>query len=165
MIRSVVAVVVLVATVGLASGAAAQPAPALQGTVQMTGTVTAAKNVRGEHVGEVVERTWKFTPLCPTAPCETVQLVRQRAAGTDTLTLHAVDPSTYTGAGQFLAPLRCSGRIYPGGQAVPFQITIRVRDTGQLTATYVNRSRLNLTPCIGVLGHDAARYTGQLPAP
>jgi hypothetical protein len=32
----------------------------------------------------------------------------------------------------------------------------------QISASYVNRSRQNLTPCVLVLGHDAARYTGQL---
>jgi hypothetical protein len=164
MIRPIAVAVVLLATAGLTPEAAAAPAPQLQGTVQMTGTVTAAKNVRGEHVGQVVQRAWTFTPLCSTAPCDTVRLDRQRARGTDTLTLHAVGRNTYSGAGQFLAPLRCAGRIYPGGQAVPFQITVRVGATGHLSATYVNRVRLNLTPCIGVLGHDAARYTGQLAA-
>lgn len=162
MSRPIVAVVVLLATVALAPGAAGQPAPQLQGTFQMTGTVTVAKNVRGEHVGEVVHRTWTFTPLCPDVPCATVRLVRQRGTGTatDALTLHAVGPSKYTGAGEFLAPLLCAGRIYRPGQSVPFTITVRVTAAGQLIATYVNRSRLNLTPCVGVLGHDAARYTG-----
>ena len=142
--------------------AAAQPAPQLQGAVQMTGTVTVAKNVRGKHVGEVVHRTWTFTPQCPTTPCPTVQLVRQRASGTDTLILHQTSPTTYAGAGRFDAPLRCSGRVYPSGQAVPFKITVRLTSTGQLRATYVNRKRANLTPCIGVLGHDSARYVGVL---
>jgi hypothetical protein len=150
----------LAATAALAPGAAGQPAPQLRGTFQMTGTVTVAHNVRGEHVGQVVQRTWTFTPLCPTLPCGTVQLVRQRATGTDSLTLYETHPGSYTGAGRYLAPLRCAGRIYRPGQEVPFTITVHVTPTGQLAATYVNRSRINLTPCIGVLGHDAARYTG-----
>jgi hypothetical protein len=160
--RALFAVVVLAATAASAPGAAAQPVPPLQGAVQMTGTVTVAKNVRGEHVGQVVQRTWTFQPLCPSAPCGTVQLVRQRAGGTDTLTLHQTGPEMYAGAGRFYAPLRCAGRIYNPGQAVPFKITVRISATGQLSATYVNRSRLNLTPCLGVLGHDSARYSGQL---
>jgi hypothetical protein len=160
MSRPVLVVVVLVATLGPAPAAAGQPAAPLQGTFQMTGTVTVAHNIRGEHVGQVVLRTWTFTPLCPTQPCATVQLVRQRATGTDTLTLHAVGPTAYTGASQFVAPLLCAGQVYRPGQAVPFTISVHVDATGQLSATYVNRSRLNLTPCIGVLGHDAARYTG-----
>jgi hypothetical protein len=162
MSRRLVAVLVLAATLGAAPPAAAQPAPQLQGTVQMTGTLTVAKNVRGEHVGQVIQRTWTFTPLCPAAPCATVRLVRQRANGSDTLTLHQTAPATYAGAGRFYAPLKCTGRIYRPGQAVPFRITVHVTATGQLSATYVNRSRLNLTPCIGVLGHDSAHYTGQL---
>jgi hypothetical protein len=162
MSRSVLAfLAALAATAALAPGAAGQPAPQLQGTFQMTGTVTVAKNVRGEHVGQLVQRTWTFTPLCPTLPCATVRLVRQRAGGTDTLTLHAVGPAKYTGTGRFLAPLRCTGRVYRPGQVVLFKITVHVTPADQLHATYVNPSRLNLTPCIGVLGHDAARYIGQ----
>jgi hypothetical protein len=65
----------------------------------------------------------------------------------------------------FYAPLRCSGRIYPRGQEIPFRITVRVTATNgtaasAISATYVNRERTNLTPCIGVLGHDSARYVG-----
>jgi len=153
----------LAATAALAPGAAGQPAPQLQGTFQMTGRVTVAHNVRGEHVGQIVQRTWTFTPLCPTLPCPTVQLVRQRATGTDSLTLHETSPDVYTGDGRYVAPLRCAGRIYRPGQAVPYTITVHVTPTGQLRATYVNRSRINLTPCIGVLGHDSARYIGVNP--
>ena len=147
------------------------PSAQLQGAFQMTGTVTVAKKIRGERVGEVAQRSWTFAPLCPTAPCATVQLVRQRATGSDTLVLHAIGPTAYTGTGRFSAPLRCAGRIYGSGQAVPFRITVQVTATAPsatgtvvtaITATYVNRSRLNLTPCIGVLGHDSATYTGQL---
>ena len=161
---------------GLNAGAAdaqppATPSAQLQGTFQMTGTVTVAKNIRGEHVGDVAQRSWTFAPLCPTAPCATVQLVRQRATGSDTLVLHAIGPTAYTGRGRFYAPLRCAGRIYGSGQAVPFTITVQVTATAPaatgtvvtaVTAAYVSRSRLNLTPCIGVLGHDSATYTGQL---
>jgi hypothetical protein len=162
MSRALAALPALAAIAAFAATAAAQPAPQLQGTVQMTGTVTVAHNVRGEHVGDVVHRTWTFIPQCPTAPCPTVQLVRQRASGTDTLILHQTGPTTYAGAGLFEAPLRCSGRVYPSGQAVPFKITVRVTSTGQVSASYINRQRTNLTPCIGVLGHDSARYTGLL---
>lgn len=147
------------------------PVQQLQGSFQMTGTVTAAVNILGEHVGDAVQRTWTFTPLCSVGNCATVQLVRQRATRTDVVILHASGPSTYTGSGRFYAPLRCTGRIYRPGQAVPFTITVRVTATQPsgtatvatgLTARYVNSARLNLTPCIGILGHDAARYTGQL---
>jgi hypothetical protein len=89
-----------------------------------------------------------------------VILVRQRANGTDRLTLHKDGPNAYAGAGRFYAPLRCAGRIYRPGQSVPFKITVHVTATDHLNATYVNGTRINLTPCIAVLGHDAARYTG-----
>lgn len=151
------------------------PAQQLQGSFQMSGTVTVALNIPGEFVGQPVTRSWTFTPLCPTAPCATVELVRQRATGTDTVVLHSIGPKAYTGAGQFTAPLRCSGRFYRPGETVPFTITVRVRATqpeaagpvpaaSAITATYLNSSRVNLTPCIGILGHDSAHYTGQLAA-
>jgi hypothetical protein len=175
MSRRIAPVVLLagaIVSTGFTAGAGAQPpapTPLLTGTFQMSGTVTVAHNVHDERAGQTVQRTWTFTPQCPTAPCPTVQLVRQRATGGDTLTLHQTGPATYLGAGGFSAPLRCSGRVYPGGQLIPFKIAVRVTaSTGTvasaISATYVNRSRTNLTPCIGVLGHDAARYTGQLAA-
>ena len=148
------------------------PAQQLQGTFHMSGTVTVAVNIPGEWPGQPVTRTWTFTPLCSTAPCAKVELLRRRATGTDTVMLHAIGPRAYTGVGRFNAPLRCTGRLYRPGEIVPFTIRVTVTattraDTGiaasAIRATYVNTSRLNLTPCIGVFGHDAARYTGQLP--
>jgi hypothetical protein len=174
MIRRGVAAMVAVAVTGVsaAGGAAAlaatpppNPAAQPQGAFQMSGTVTVAQNVRGERAGQVVARTWTFTPQCQAAPCATVQLVRGRATGDDTLTLTRTRPGNYAGNGIFYAPLRCSGHIYPSGQEIPFRITVRVTASNGTTAsaisaTYVNRARTNLTPCIGILGHDAARYTG-----
>jgi hypothetical protein len=160
----------VLAATGLSAGASAQT-PAtdalLKGTFQMNGRVTAAHNVRGERVGQVVIRRWTFTPACATAPCAAVQLVRGRATGTDTLMLAQTPSGTYAGSGLFYAPLRCSGRIYPRGQEIPFRITVRITaadgtTASAISATYVNRERTNLTPCIGVLGHDSARYVGLL---
>jgi hypothetical protein len=160
----------VLAAAGLSASASAQP-PApdalLKGTFQMSGRVTVADNVRDERVGQVVTRTWTFTPECASAPCPTVRLVRGRSGGTDTLALDQTGPETYAGSGLFYAPLRCSGRIYPRGQEIPFRITVRVTATtgttaSAISATYVNRERTNLTPCIGVLGHDSARYVGLL---
>ncbi|HET6866229.1 MAG TPA: hypothetical protein VFH80_09905 [Solirubrobacteraceae bacterium] len=165
-----VAATTLLAMLVFAGSAAAQ-SPAtdalLKGTFQMSGHVTVANNVRGERVGQVVTRTWTFTPQCAAAPCAAVQLVRGRANGTDTLTLDQTPTGSYAGSGVFYAPLRCSGRIYPRGQEIPFRITVRITATNGTTAstisaTYVNRKRTNLTPCIGVLGHDSARYVGLL---
>lgn len=169
--RALVAVALALAPATVTASASAQtPAPAaqLEGTFQMSGKVTVAHNVRGERVGQLVQRTWTFTPECTVAPCADVGLVRSRATGSDalTLTLQHTAPETYAGAGVFYAPLRCAGRFYPRGQQIPFRITVRVTATTgtkatAIRATYVNTSRANLTPCIGVLGHDAARYVGQ----
>lgn len=160
------------------SASTGQPPPAptaqLQGIFQMTGTVTTAQFVRGEHAGETVQRSWSFTPLCSVGYCATVRLVRGRATGIDTLTLTATGPRAYAGTGLFHAPLRCAGRVYRPGQAIPFQITVHVTGTAPaaggamvataISATYVNTARRNLTPCVAVLGHDSASYTGTVGA-
>jgi hypothetical protein len=165
-----IAAATLLAILALAGAASAQTATSdalLKGTFQMSGRVTVAHNVRGERVGQLVTRTWTFTPQCANAPCPTVQLVRGRTGGSDTLTLQQTRTGAYAGSGRFYAPLRCSGRIYPRGQEIPFRITVRITATdgtnaSAISATYVNRERTNLTPCIGVLGHDSARYVGLL---
>jgi hypothetical protein len=157
-----------------AGAASAQPAPGtearLAGTFQMTGRVTAARYVRGEHVGETVQRTWTFTPLCASGPCAQVRLFRGRANATDTLVLTQTSPGHYAGTGQFFAPLKCAGTVFSMGEEVPYELTLTIRATTtapdgtvlaqQISATYVNKSRLNLTRCVIVLGHDSARYTG-----
>ncbi len=159
-----------------AVAAASAPAPGigaarLEGQFQLEGRVTAAKLVPGERVGQVVSRTWTFNPACAAGACDQVQLVRARASGTDSVTLHRRKPGYYVGAGSFFAPLQCGSQLYPRGSAVPFTITVTVMAAlptpgvavaSRVTATYLNRSRRNLTPCVGVLGHDAATYHGHL---
>jgi hypothetical protein len=169
--RRVLTALTLVAVSAIATASAsAQPTTVadLTGTFQMSGKVTVAHNVRGERAGQVVQRAWTFTPQCTVAPCASVRLVRSRRIGADTLTLTLQKSATetYAGTGVFYAPLRCAGRTYPQGQEIPFRITVRVTavagtKASAIRATYVNRSRINLTPCIGVLGHDSARYVGQ----
>ena len=171
-LRAVLVAASLASAAGAAS-AVAQPPPVqsrLAGTYQMTGLITVAQFVRGEHVGEVVLRTWTFTPLCVTGPCAQVRLDRGRRNATDTVILTETSPGHYSGAGTFYAPLRCAGQAISAGAEVPFQITVTVTATTtapdgsvlaqQISAKYVNKSRLNLTPCVIALGHDAARYTG-----
>jgi hypothetical protein len=173
---SLTAFVAVIATAALAASAQAQPLPAarLQGTFQLTGRVTVAHHVPGEHVGQQVTRTWTFTPLCPTGPCNVVQVVRARITGTDTVVLHLRPGGLYAGSGSFQLPLGCAGRHYPNGELVPFKLTVHV--TGKalvngsviatsIAATYRNRMRKNLTPCVAVLGHDAVTYTGTLTPP
>ena len=168
----------LIAAAGAGAAWAQPPVPTqsrLEGTFQLTGRVTVAHHVRGEHIGEFVQRTWTFTPLCVSGPCAQVRLFRGRANATDALILTQQSPGVYAGTGRFFAPLKCAGQVYATGEEVPFQVKLHVTATGtapdgttvatQISATYVNKSRLNLTRCVIVLGHDSARYTGtQVPA-
>ncbi|HEY6398657.1 MAG TPA: hypothetical protein VIX82_14515 [Solirubrobacteraceae bacterium] len=140
----------------------------------MTGLVTVAHNVPGEQVGQQVTRTWTFAPVCPTGPCHTVQVVRTRINGSDSVFLHLRTGGVYFGRGAFFLPLGCAGHRYPHGEQVLFKLTVRVTGktvvngtviAARVSATYRNRARKNLTPCVAVLGHDAARYSGTLIAP
>jgi hypothetical protein len=146
----------------------------LQGAFLLSGRVTVAKNVSGEHAGQAVLRTWTFTPGCATGACPTGALLRVRAGGTDRVLLRRGAPGHYFGAGSFYAPLRCGGRAYRKGEAVPFTITVQVTgatvSAGEVVATrvhavYTNRSRTNLTPCVVAPGHDAAVYNGSPVGP
>jgi hypothetical protein len=153
------------------------PTPAtarLVGQFLLTGRVTVARGVRGEHRGQKVVRTWTFTPGCTSGPCGTLGLVRSRASGSDRLVLRRRAPGYYVGNGTFYAPLRCGRRTYPRGSAVPFTITVRITHAvlagsavvaSAINATYTNRSRRNLTPCVAILGHDAAAYSGHVVVP
>jgi hypothetical protein len=143
----------------------------LQGFFLLSGRVSAATNVRGEHVGERVLRIWAFDPLCPAGACEHVRLVRVRPGGRDQVLLHRVAPAYYIGRGRFYAPLSCAKRIYRQGDVVPFKITVRITAAKlsgttvvatHVRAVYTNRSRRNLTPCVTAPGHDAASYHGHL---
>jgi hypothetical protein len=143
----------------------------LQGQFELVGRVTTAIAVPGERRGKRVMRAWTFTPLCPVGACATVALRRARAHGVDSLVLHRISPAHYAGAGVFYAPLRCAGRTYPAGEKVPFKIKLHITQAAlvsgvavatRVRASYINRERINLTPCVGVFGHDAATYRGQL---
>lgn len=163
------------ALAGLPAPAAAQSSPLgtarLAGQFAMSGQVTSAVHVRDERRGQSVRRTWTFTPLCAAGACDQISLLRQRAAGSDRLVLVREGPAHYTGRGSFYVPLRCDGRLYRRGELVPFTIDVRVTHAtafgpapaaDAINATYTNRSRRNLTPCVAIPGHDAAQYRGQL---
>ncbi len=160
-----------VASAGTAAAAPSAGNARLQGEFVMKGRVTTAVNIRGEHKGETVTRRWTFTPTCGSGTCSTIQLARKRRHATDRLTLTLTQPGVYAGTGLFYAPLRCGGKTYPQGESVPFTIQVTVtaaaRINGtvratQINATYKNRVRHNLTNCVAIPGHDAARYTGTL---
>jgi hypothetical protein len=168
----------VIAAVGVSAGpAAAQTDPLLaaarlQGLFALDGQITVAAHVRGERVGQAVSRAWLFSSSCSDGPCSTVTVLRQRAAGADAVTLVQRSAGYYVGYGSFTAPLLCGTTIYAAGEQVPFTITVRVTNavvqsdgtviaTG-IAATYGNGYRINLTRCVGVLGHDAAVYQGRL---
>jgi hypothetical protein len=161
-------------TIAAAPAAAQSPlvdSARLQGQFQLTGRVTVARFIQGEQVGQQVQRTWTFTPLCGSGQCQQVALARQRAGGIDNLTLQLKAPGSYTGSGKFYAPVRCGARTIARGEAVPFAVTVQITDASlvgsvpvatAIHATYVNRKRTNLTTCVAIPGHDAAVYDGQL---
>jgi hypothetical protein len=143
----------------------------LEGFFLLSGRVTVAANVSGEHVGERVRRIWAFKPLCAAGPCRRIELVRIRPGGRDRVILHRAAPGSYVGRGRFYAPLGCATRIYRKGEAVPFRVTVRIAAAklvgataiaSRLRAFYTNPSRRNLTPCVSAPGHDAAVYHGHL---
>jgi len=156
-----------------ASAASAPPFPdaRLQGTFELGGRVTAAHAVNGEHVGQTITRAWTFTSTCPSGQCPQVALVRSRAAGSDSVMLRRTGPGRYRGSGSFFLPLRCAGRVYAQGEQVLFTVSVRITPAvpfgsgvlaTRVSATYVNRQRINHTPCVAALGHDAASYHGHL---
>lgn len=173
-----VVAVAVVADAGALSAASATAAPAppfpearIQGSFLLAGRVTVAHAVKGEHVGQSVARLWSFTSTCPSGQCDQVALVRSRANATDSLVLARSGPGAYSGSGSFFLPLRCAGRLYPQGEKVPFTITVNITLAVQfgdgsvatrVSATYRNTRRINRTPCVAALGHDAASYHGHL---
>jgi hypothetical protein len=139
----------------------------------MQGRVTTAVDVFGEHVGQRVQRRWIFNPQCPTGSCRRVTLVRQRSGQNllNKLVLKRSSPGVYVGHGHFWLPLRCEGQVIAHGGRATETITVRITQTTKvgatnyatrIRATYVNPRRVNLTRCPGGIGHDAARYHGQL---
>jgi hypothetical protein len=159
-----------------APGAAPTPNPLiaqarLVGQFLLAGRVTAAVRIPGEHRGQTVSRTWVFSPVCRSGPCAQITLTRQRGRSFDRLALSQTAPGSYSGQGSFYAPLRCGGTTFAKGVRVPYTITVTITaaaasDFGVLAtrvnATYLNRRRINLTRCVGVLGHDAANYHGHI---
>jgi hypothetical protein len=166
------AVVALVLAPSAPVALGSTPPARLQGAFAMTGRITTAVHIPGEHRGQIVSRAWTFTPLCSAGACRRVSLTRSRAGGADTLTLTRRH-GQYVGNGRFYAPLNCGGTVNPQGELVPFTITVHVMAKAQtssglvataIRATYSNRARTNLTNCVLLPTHDAARYTGKLSA-
>jgi hypothetical protein len=158
-----------------AGGAGLLASARLEGVFAMSGRVTDAVNVGGEHRGELIRRTWTFSSTCPSGACATLALKRTRSATdptkTDQLVLRRHSPGFYEGTATFIAPMRCAGQRYAKGEAVPFSITVRVTAAATVgdqvlasgvRAFYRNPRRVGLTRCVTAPAHDAASYTGRL---
>jgi hypothetical protein len=146
------------------------------GTFTMSATVTAARNVPGEHVGQLLTRTWVLNGLeCAASVCPSLTLEREREAGVhETLTLARTGPGTYAGGSTFYVPLRCHHRLHPHGTRAPYRIEVAVAGVEtvqgvafarQIAATYVNPRRIDATRCPLGPSHDAATYTGSATSP
>jgi hypothetical protein len=164
--------VALLAVAGGTAGAQSGPA-LLKGKFEMRGRLTKVVHVFGEHTGQRVRRSWTFVPQCQTVDCPTVVLTRERSGQhiIDTITLTRQSSGFYVGHGRFFFALRCAGKTVPRGGVAAEKITVQITRTSTvgtttfataIKATYRNPWRKNLTRCPGGLGHDAARYHGQL---
>jgi PKD domain len=160
------------------AGSAAAVDARIQGVFTMKGTITRADNVRGEHAGQHVTRSWRFNSKCASGPCGNVVLHRTRSAHhVDRLVLGRTGPGSYTGKGRFFFPLRCAGRVDKHGGEARVKITVHITSAtnvdgqpfaSRVKASYSNPRRINHTECGGSLGRDGARYTGtvdKLPGP
>jgi len=166
----------------LVCAAAAQSVPAalgavgparVQGRFTMRTVVTQAVNVRGEHRGERLTRTWRIRPhRCRVDVCRQLRLRRTRGQGRRlTLTLYLRPNGSWVGHGSFFVPLSCRGRIDRRGARAPYILRLRVaaartvggiRFARRLKATYVGLPRIDRTRCAMAPSYDAARYSGRL---
>ncbi len=146
------------------------------GTFAMVAKVTTAVQVRGEHAGQTLRRTWVIRPSeCNGSVCRRLTLWRERGSGfVERVALQQTGRGRYAGSGTFYVPLRCLGRTYRLGSRVPFRITLTVtaavrvqaiQFARRIEATYVNPARSDDTPCPLGPSHDAALYTGTLSSP
>jgi PKD domain len=145
----------------------------VHGTFSMRAKVTAAVNVRGERVGEVLRRRWVITSSdCHGSSCRVLHLDRQRSDDRHSrLTLVRTGAGRYTGTGAFEVALSCRGRVARHGSRAVYSITLRVtaatsiggvRFARRIAATYDNRKRSDTTRCPLGPSRDAARYRGRV---
>ena len=85
--------------------------------------------------------------------------------------LSRTGPGRYSDNNSFFLPLHCAERLYAQGEKVPFTVTVQITRAvpfgssvvaTRVSATYVNTRRINRTPCVAALGHDAASYHGHI---
>lgn len=171
--RAAVVLACLVAVPSVPVALGAVPPARVQGRFTMRTVVTAAVNVRGEYRGERLTRTWRIRPSrCRGDVCRVLHLRRTRGKGRRLgLTLYRGHGGGYIGHGTFPVALSCRGRVVHRGALAPYTIRLRVtaaravggiRFARRLTATYVNRTRVDRTRCAFTPSYDAARYSGRL---
>jgi hypothetical protein len=145
------------------------------GTFAMRARVTTAVDVPGEHVGQALLRRWLVSPSgCAGPVCKTLSIDRERSDRLySTVVLARTGPGEFAGSGSFYAALLCNGRRYARGSKVGYRITLTVARTTAIghvvfaqaiSATYLNRSRTDSTPCPVPPSHDAGVYTGSVIA-
>ncbi|MGN6170095.1 MAG: hypothetical protein ACTHQQ_18280, partial [Solirubrobacteraceae bacterium] len=155
------------------ASASAATAARLRGTFTMQGRITVADDVRGEHAGQRVHRSWTFYPRCKNGACKQVVLKRRRSARgiLDTMTLNRQGPGVYRGWSHFWMALECNGRVVHHAGVAAERITVRItraalagktRYATGITASYFNPYRHQYTRCPGIIGHDSAAYAGHL---
>lgn len=172
------ALAVLCAIASPALAARSRPVDArLAGTFVMHGRVFSAVRVPDEHRGEMIARTWRFSGAgCGRRSCRRITLIRQRnASGSDRVTLRRTGPGRYSGSGRFFVALQCRGAVYPRGEVAPFTIGLTItravtiqgiRIASRVSASYINRRRIDRTICPVGPSHDSARYSVALtPGP
>src|SRR5436305_12894995 len=139
------------ASVPAATAAVGPPVSAarLQGAYALTGRVTVASGVKGEHRGQQIKRTWGFASPCPRGQCTTVWLLRQRARGGDAMTLRRTGPGRYRGSSTFYVPVRCGRQIVPRGEAVPFTITVTIAAAAATDPNTAQATRISATSASG----------------
>lgn len=160
------------AAVAFAAGLPSIAAARLSGAYRVTGSITKAVEVPGEYVGEPLVRTWRFTSACASGPCAKVALSRSQGSGRPNLriTLTRRSSSLYAGTAYFWAPLQCGSTVYPYGEAVYYNISVRITAAAisgaqtlatSIRANYASTTRVNETTCMGLPGQaDAAHYNG-----
>ncbi len=145
----------------------------------MSGRISVAVRVRGEHPGEAVRRLWTFAPShCAAGVCRRLRVRRQRSDHKySTLVLRRVADGAYVGHSRFFVGLLCRDSVYRYGEVVPYTIEVRVLRASRIdgiefatriAATYTNAERDDRTICPIGPSHDAARYRGRvrrLPSP
>jgi PKD domain len=137
----------------------------VHGTFSMRATVTAAVNVRGERVGEVLHRRWVITSSdCRRSTCRVLHLDRERGGHRHSrVTLLRTGAGRYRGTGGFGGAPHGSHAVYLVTLRVTAATTIGgVRFARRIAATYDNRKRSDTTRCPLGPSRDAARYRGRM---